>query len=403
MKPSFAITLSLLGLAALPGCGKKAATQAPAAPPPEVAVVTLAPRRIELSTELPGRTTAYRVAEVRPQVSGIILKRLFTEGGEVKAGEQLYQIDPAPYQASFDSAKAAVARSEAALNVAKLLAERRQRLAAANAISRQELDDANASHDQAKADLASAKAALEAARINLAYTEVLSPISGRIGRSSVTEGALVTSNQTVPLATVHQLDPIYVDVTQSSLELLRLRRDVATGKLKQANNDEAAVTLVLEDGTEYPEAGKLQFSEVAVDPGTGSVTLRAVFPNPRRELLPGMFVRATVKEGTKEEAILVPQRGVTRNQKGEPTALVVGEANKVELRVLKAERAIGDSWLVTDGVKAGDRVIVEGLQKIRPGMEARVVGFAPPVAGAPSPSAATASASASGASASASR
>ncbi len=373
-------SLPLLGaLALLSGCKKNAAPAGPAAlPPPEVGVVTLAAERVEITTELPGRTAALRVAEVRPQVSGIILKRLFTEGTEVKAGEQLYQIDPAPYQAAFDSAQATVARSEAAMKVAKLLAERRQRLAKSNAISKQELDDATAAYEQARADLAASKASLETARINLTYTEVLAPISGRIGRSAITEGALVTSNQTLPLATVHQLDPIYVDVTQSSLQLLRLKREFAAGQLKNTNEQEAATTLVLEDGTEYPETGKLQFSEVSVDPGTGSVTLRAVFPNPRRDLLPGMFVRATLKEGVKEGAILAPQRGVTRNSRGEPTAMVVDAEDKVELRVLKTDRIVGDKWLVTEGLQPGDRLVVEGVQKIRPGAQARAVEFVPP-------------------------
>ncbi len=380
MKPRLLFSLPLLGLAlaVLPGCGKSGGPAAAAPPPaPEVAVVTLAPETVEITTELPGRTTALRVAEVRPQVSGIILNRLFTEGAEVRAGEQLYQIDPAPYQARLDSAEAAVARSEAALKAARLLAERRQQLAKSNAISKQELDDATAAFEQATADLAAAKAELETARIQLAYTKVLSPIAGRIGRSAVTEGALVTSNQDLPLATVNQLDSIYVDVTQSSLQLLRLRRDLAAGKLQKAGEQEAAVTLILEDGTAYPEPGRLQFSEVNVDPGTGSVTLRAIFPNPRRELLPGMFVRAILQEGVKEQAILAPQRGVTRDQRGEPTALVVGADGKIELRLLKTDRIIGDRWLITDGLRAGDRLVVEGLQKIRPGVAVRVVEFSP--------------------------
>lgn len=336
-------------------------------------MVTLAPQRAEIVTELPGRTAACRIAEVRPQVSGIILNRMFTEGAEVKLGEQLYQINPATYQTAYDSAKAAVAKAEAAAHVAELLMDRRKKLASTKVISQQDYDDSFAVMRQAEADIAARNAALEEARINLEYTKVLSPIAGFIGRSMVTEGALVTSGQAGALATVQQLDPIYVDVTQSSNQLLRLQRELASGQLKNSQTKEAATRLVFEDGTQYSEPGTLQFSEVSVDPGTDSVTLRAVFPNPRRELLPGMFVRAIVSEGTNDQAILAPQKGVTRNVRGEPTAFVVGEGNKVELRVLKTDRAIGDKWLVTDGLKAGDRLIVEGLQKIAPGAEVRPV------------------------------
>lgn len=342
-------------------------------PPQEVGVVTLAPQRAEIVTELPGRTAACRIAEVRPQVSGIILKRMFTEGAEVKLGEQLYQINPATYQTAYDSAKAAVAKAEAAAHVAELLMNRRKKLADSRVISQQDYDDTFAVLRQAEADIASRNAALEEARINLEYTKVLAPISGFIGRSMVTEGALVTSGQAGALATVQQLDPLYVDVTQSSSQLLRLRRELASGQLKNSPTKEATTRLVFEDGTQYSEPGTLQFSEVSVDPGTDSVTLRAVFPNPRRELLPGMFVRALVSEGVDEQAILVPQKGITRNPRGEPTALVVGEKNKVELRLVKTDRTLGDKWLVTDGLKAGDRVIVEGVQKTAPGAEVRPV------------------------------
>ncbi|MEI6491269.1 MAG: efflux RND transporter periplasmic adaptor subunit [Verrucomicrobiota bacterium] len=369
--------MGILAFVALTGCGKKPAGSAGGAPggmpPQEVAVVTLAPQRAEIVTELPGRTAACRIAEVRPQVSGIILKRMFTEGAEVKLGEQLYQINPATYQTAYDSAKAAVAKAEAAKNVAELLLNRRQKLATSKVISQQDYDDSFAVLRQAEADISARNAALEEARINLEYTKVLSPISGFIGRSAVTEGALVTSGQAGALATVQQLDPIYVDITQSSGQLLRLRRDLASGQLKNSPGNGASTRLVFEDGTQYPESGILQFSEVSVDPGTDSVTLRAVFPNPRRELLPGMFVRAIVSEGVNEQAILAPQKGVTRNVRGEPIAFVVGEGNKVELRVLKTDRAIGDKWLVTDGLKAGDRLIVEGLQKIGPGAGVRPV------------------------------
>ncbi len=376
----FAVQI-LLVLILQSGCGKKpeggAGMPPGERPPQEVAVVTLAPQRAEIFTELPGRTAARRIAEVRPQVSGIILKRLFTEGAEVKLGEQLYQINPASYQTAYDSAKASLEKAKAAGDVAEILLNRRKKLAGSKVISEQDYDDSYAVVRQAQAEVALRNAALEEARINLEYTKVLSPISGIIGRSMVTEGALVTSGQAGALATVHQLDPIYVDVTQSSSQFLRLQREIASGQLKDSNSGEASTRLFFEDGTEYSEAGKLQFSEVSVDQGTDSVTLRAVFPNPRRELLPGMFVRAKVNEGTKEDAILAPQKGVTRNVRGEPTALVVGEGNRVELRQLKTDRAIGDKWLVTEGLKAGDRLIVEGLQKIAPGAEVRPVELAP--------------------------
>ena len=354
------------------GCGKPAApTAPPKMPPQEVGVITIAPERVEIFTELPGRTTAFRIAEVRPQVSGIILKRLYEEGSDVKEGQPLYLIDPATYKAAADSAAASVARAEAAVEVSRLNAERRGKLVQSNVISAQDNDDAIAAHKQALADLGTARASLENARINLEYTQVLSPISGRIGRSSVTEGALVTAGQPTAMATIQQLDPIYLDVTQSSTDLLRLRREAERGHIKTADGHQAAVRLVLEDGTEYSETGKIQFSEVSVDEGTGSVTLRAVFPNPKQELLPGMFVRAKVNEGIREDAILLPQKGVTRNAKGEPTALVVGEGNRVEQRVLEVDRTLGDKWIVLSGIRPGDRVILEGLQKTAPGREVK--------------------------------
>ena len=359
----------------LAGCGeqqKSARAQGPVAVP-KTTVTTLAPQRVEIVSELPGRTAPYRVAEVRPQVTGVVLKRLFTEGSEVRADQQLYQINPASYQAAYDSAQASLARAQAALNSAKLLAERYRTLIEARAVSKQQNDDAVASQQQAEADVASAKAAIETARINLVYTKVLAPIAGRVGRSTVTEGALVTSDQTAALATVQQLDPIYVDVTQSTTQVLRLQRELANGQLQSADANQATVKLVFDDGTEYSSPGKLLFSEVTVDQGTGSVTLRAVFPNPQRQLLPGMFVHARLVEGVSERALLVPQQGVARNQRGEPTALVVGEDNKVEMRALKVDRAIGDKWLVVGGVKAGDKVVVEGLQKVRPGVVVQAV------------------------------
>lgn len=368
-----ALSVTALALA-LAGCGKEQA--APQAGKPAVAVVTLKTQSVSLTTELPGRTSAFRIAEVRPQVNGIVQKRLFTEGGEVKGGQQLYQIDPSLYQASFDSSKAALARAQAQLRTAGLLADRYKPLVETRAVSRQTYDDAVAAREQANADVLSAKAALETARINLVYTKVLSPIDGIIGRSLVTEGALVTANQTTAIASVQQIDPIYVDVTQSSVQVLRLKKALASGQLQQADGAQAAkVSLQLEDGTTYAQAGKLEFSEVTVDPTTGSVTLRAVFPNPSHELLPGMFVRARLAQGVAADGLLVPQRGVTRNQRGNPTALVVNAENKAELRELVTDRAIGDQWLVTKGLAAGDRVIVEGLQSVRPGLEVNATEY----------------------------
>jgi membrane fusion protein (multidrug efflux system) len=364
----------------LTGCDEKhsgAAQAAPSAKPPEVTVVMLAPQRIAITTELPGRTSPYRIADVRPQVGGLILRRLFTEGGEVKADQQLYQIDPSTYQAAYDSARASQARAEATLKNANVQFERRRSLSVGGWVSKQDYDNAAASAQQAEADLGAAKASVEMARINLVHTKMLSPISGRIGRSSVTEGALVTTDQTTALATVQQLDPIYVDVTQSSTELSRLRRELESGQLQGAGAGEAAVTLILEDGTEYPESGKLLFSEVTVNQGTGSVTLRAEFPNPKRELLPGMFVHARLEEGVVEQAILVPQQGVTRNPRGEATAMVIGADSKAELRVIRIDRAVGDKWVATDGLRAGDKVIVDGLQKVRPGVVVHAVEAAP--------------------------
>ncbi len=361
------VSLTVLAIS-LAACSKK--QDAPQAGKPQVNVVTLSTQQVSLTTELPGRTSPFRVAEVRPQVNGIVQKRLFTEGGDVKSGQQLYQIDPALYQASYDSQKAALARAQAQLKTSALLVERYQPLVETRAISRQTYDNAIATRDQASADVLSAKAALDTARINLVYTKVLSPIDGIIGRSSVTEGALVTANQATALAVVQQIDPIYVDVTQSSVQLLRLQNALASGQIKKAEGEQAAqVYLTLEDGTQFDQPGKLQFSEVTVDPGTGSVTLRAVFPNPTRRLLPGMFVRARLVDGVAAEGLLVPQTGVTRNQRGIPTALVVNAENKVELRELTTDRAIGDKWLVTSGLAAGEKVIVEGLQMVRPGAE----------------------------------
>jgi membrane fusion protein, multidrug efflux system len=346
------VGVALALVVALTACSAKK-EDPPPPPPVAVKVVTLKPESVSLTTDLPGRMVAYRVAEIRPQVNGVILKRMFVEGTDVKEGRQLYQIDPALYQAAYDSA-AATAESS------RLQAERYKPLAEANAVSKQD-------YDNAVAAAAQNKASAETAHINLVYTRLLSPISGRIGRSSVTEGALVTANQTTSLATVQQLDPIYVDVTQPSAVLLRLKRELAARQLVQAGANQAEVHLFLEDGSRYSLAGKLQFAEVQVDQTTGSVTLRALFPNPDKLLLPGMFVREQIEEGNRKDALLVPQVAVTHNQKGDPTALIVDANNKVELRSLVTERAIGDKWLVTDGVQAGERVIVEGVQFAKPG------------------------------------
>ena len=346
-----------IAISVLTACGND--SKPPAAQAPEVGVVTLQSEAVTLNTELPGRTAAFRIAEVRPQVDGIILRRLFKEGSDVKEGQQLYQIDPATYQATYKSAEATLVSS-------RQLAERYGKLVGIQAVSQQE-------HEQAKAAWLSAQAAVERAGINLRYTKVLSPISGRIGRSNVTEGALATNGQAAALATVQQLDPIYVDVTQPAAALLRLRRELAGGQLESAGANAARVRLILEDGSEYAEPGRLEFSEVSVDQGTGSVTLRAVFPNPRHELLPGMFVHARLQDGVKKAAILAPQRGVTRDLRGQATALVANQQDEVELRAIKTDRVIGDKWLVTEGLNAGDRVIVEGLQFVRPGAKIKPV------------------------------
>ncbi|EHP8981939.1 multidrug efflux RND transporter periplasmic adaptor subunit AcrA [Salmonella enterica subsp. enterica serovar Infantis] len=363
-----AVVLMLSGSLALTGCDDKQDQQG-GQQMPEVGVVTLKTEPLQITTELPGRTVAYRIAEVRPQVSGIILKRNFVEGSDIEAGVSLYQIDPATYQATYDSAKGDLAKAQAAANIAELTVKRYQKLLGTQYISKQEYDQALADAQQATAAVVAAKAAVETARINLAYTKVTSPISGRIGKSSVTEGALVQNGQAS--ATVQQLDPIYVDVTQSSNDFLRLKQELANGSLKQENG-KAKVDLVTSDGIKFPQSGTLEFSDVTVDQTTGSITLRAIFPNPDHTLLPGMFVRARLQEGTKPTALLVPQQGVTRTPRGDATVLVVGADNKVETRQIVASQAIGDKWLVTDGLKAGDRVVVSGLQKVRPGAQVKV-------------------------------
>lgn len=369
------------------GCNKPKAGAPPPSGPPEVGIIVVKPEKVSLTTELSGRTAPQHIAEVRPQVGGIVQKRMFTEGSDVKAGQILYQIDPATYQAAFASAKAAEARAEANLIPARLKEERYKGLVKIRAVSQQDYDDAYAALKQGEADVAATVAAVETARINLAYTKVTAPISGRIGRSTVTDGALVTASQPAPLATIQQLSSIYVDVTQSSAELLRLKRNLASGLLKKGGADQAEVKLLLEDGSAYPLPGTLKFSEVTVDQSTGSIILRAIFPNPKQTLLPGMFVRAILEEGVSEQAILVPQRGVTRNPKGDAMVMLVGADEKVEPRTIKVVSTVGDKWLVSDGLKAGDRVILEGLQRARPGSPVKAVPFgsspaAPPVAAA---------------------
>ncbi|MDR9754818.1 efflux RND transporter periplasmic adaptor subunit [Pseudomonas sp. SZMC_28357] len=375
-KPAVTALVTAVALASLlSGCKKEEA--APAAPPPQVGVVTLQPQAYTLTSELPGRTSAYRIAEVRPQVNGIILKRLFKEGADVKEGQQLYQIDPSIYEATLKSA-------QANLQSTKSISDRYQQLVKEQAVSRQEYDTALANRLQSEASL-------QTAQINVRYTKVYAPISGRIGRSAVTEGALVSNGQADPMAVIQQLDPIYVDVTQSSVELLQLRRDLETGRLQKSGDNAAMVKLKLEDGSDYKQEGQLEFSEVSVDQTTGSVTLRAVFPNPDHTLLPGMFVHAQLQSGVNSKAILAPQQGVTRDLKGIPTAMVVNQDNKVELRQLVVNRTAGAYWLVEKGLNAGDRVITEGLQYIKPGVEVQVkeasnakpAGAAAPAAAAP--------------------
>ncbi len=401
----------------LTGCDRQQAAAPPPPPVPEVATVTIQPRRIVLTTELPGRTSAYRVAEIRPQVSGLVQKRLFTEGSDVKAGQTLYQIDPAPFQAALDSANAnldasrkgtdraraalnasiaGVARQQATLTLARANRQRLDDLFADKAVSASQRDQAVADADVALATLHAAEAqvesdrqaiaaaeaaikqseaAMETTRISLAYTKITAPISGRIGRSTVTDGAIVTAYQPVALATIQQMDPMYVDVPQSTAELLRLKRRLEDGRLNPGGVNENQVQIVMEDGSPYAQKGSLQFRDISVDASTGSVIVRMVFPNPDGVLLPGMFLKAIVQEGVNEKALLVPQQGVSRDPKGNPLALVVDATGKVAMKQLALDRAIGDQWLVSSGLSAGDRVIVEGMQKARPGTPVREVPF----------------------------
>ena len=358
---------------AMTACNR--AVQAPPPPAPEVATVTVAQQQVLLTTELPGRTSPYLIAEIRPQVNGLIQKRLFKEGSDVKAGQELYQIDPAPFQAALDNAQAALGRTEANLPALQLRANRYKEALADKAVSRQDLDDASAALNQVQADIRYYRAMVETARINLNYAHVVSPISGRIGTSTVTDGAIVTAYQPVALATIQQLDPIYVDVPQSTTELLRLQRRLEEGRINRDGTNANQVQLMLGDGATFPLEGTVQFRDVSVDPTTASVILRMVFPNPNGVLLPGMFVRAVVKEGVNAQAILIPQQAVSRDPKGNPLALIVNASGKVEQRMLSLDRAIGDQWLVSTGLEPGDRVIAEGMQKVRPGAEVKAVPF----------------------------
>ena len=362
----------LAALVVLGGCVQ--AKQAPQAPQaPEVTVVTVQPQSVPVTTELPGRTSAYLVAQVRARVDGIVLRREFQEGADVKASQRLYQIDPAPFRAALDNALAVEQKMQAALASTTAQAERYKILLPGNGVSKQDYDNAIAMQGQSQGDLAAAKAAVQTARINLGYTDVASPITGRIGVSLVTPGAFVQQSAATLMTTVQQIDPIYVDVNQSSAEGLQLRRDLASGRVKVNDTGAAKVTLLLEDGTEYPLAGKLQFTDITVDPNTGSVTVRAVFPNPDHVLLPGMFVRARIEEGVNDQAMLVPQQGVTRDPQGHATALVVGADGQVASRTLQATRTLGDKWVVEGGLSPGERVIVAGVQKVQPGATARAV------------------------------
>ncbi|MFT3965766.1 MAG: efflux RND transporter periplasmic adaptor subunit [Sphingobium sp.] len=363
--PLFCLILPLL-----PGCGQDKAPQ-PAAV--EVGVVTLSAQDVTLSTELPGRTTATMVSEVRPQVAGIVQKRLFTEGSLVTAGQPLYQIDPSLYSASREEAAATLANAQASLATADAKARRYATLTGTEAVSAQDKDDVTAAARQARASVRQAQASLGTASINLRFTQVRAPIGGRIGRSSVTPGALVTASQTDSLATIQQLDPIFVDITQSSAKLLELRRSLATGKMLPAS---ATIRLKLDDGSDYAQAGRIEFAEPIVDPDSGTVTLRARFPNPDGLLLPGMFVRVVAPQSVMPNAILAPQQGISRDAKGGATALVVGRDNKVERRTVTAAQAIGDKWLITSGLKAGDRLIVEGTDKVQSGATVRPVATA---------------------------
>jgi membrane fusion protein (multidrug efflux system) len=362
----------------LEGC-KNSATPDAAQPIPFVGVFEVKSSRVSMFAELPGRTSPYQIAEVRPQINGIIQKRLFTEGSDVKSGEVLYQIDPALYRAALDSAQASLAKARANLDTIELKFQRYKELIKINAVSKQEFDDVQAAYKQSLADVQSGEAAVQTASINLGYTQITSPISGRVGISSFTAGALVTAGQAAALTSVQQLDPIYVDLVQSSSDLMKIKRALDSGSLKRAGKDAVKMRLILDDKVQYPLEGKFQFSDVSVDTGTGSVTLRAVFPNPKHDLLPGMFVRAVLEEGVNENGLLVPQQGVTHDARGNATALVLTPQSKVEQRVLELGEAVGDQWVVKSGLSVGDLLIVDGVQKVKPGGSAQVAPAAPPL------------------------
>ncbi len=377
LAPSIAplgLAIALATPLTLAACGGGAPQQQAPQGPPQVGFVTIREQPVTLTTELPGRTSAYETSEVRPQVNGLVLARLFQEGDFVRAGQPLYRIDAAPYQAQVASARAALARARSAIASSRALARRYGELVKINAISKQDFENATTSAQQAEADVAAQQAALRTAQIDLARTTVKAPIAGRIGRSTFTTGALVTAAQTDPLTTIQRLDPIYVDIQQSSADLLKLRQQIMSGQLSRGGGA-ARVRLKLEDGSDYGIEGTLKFADVTVDPTTGTQAIRAVFANPRGLLLPGMFVRAELVQGTQGAAMLVPQRAVSRDEKGQPTVMVVGQGDKVEARVLTAPRTIGDNWLVTAGLKPGDRVIVEGAQNLRPGSPVKAVAW----------------------------
>ena len=378
MRPLHLAVLAACSIALLPGLEGCARHAPPSPPPPDVGVVVLQPQTVPLETELPGRLNPTTSSDVRPQVGGLILKRLFQEGADVHAGQVLYEIDPKPYQASADQARGQLANAEANLTTTRLKAQRYGELIKINAISQQDYDDAKAAGQQAEATVVQQRAALRSAEINLGYTKVTAPISGRIGRSSFTPGALVTASQSDALATIQKLDPIYVDLSQSSAALLRLERGLAHGQLSHPDAARTEVRLVLEDGSAYPLAGRLEFTDVTVDQNAGTVDLRAVFPNPNRILLPGMYVRAHITEGVAQNAILAPQQGVSRDPKGGGTAFVVDAQGHAQPRRLTILRAVGDAWLVSAGLSAGDRLIVDGLQRVKPGAAVHAVPASSP-------------------------
>ena len=371
------VMAAFLSISVLTGCGKPPGGPPPAPGTPEVGILAVQAQRVVFSTELPGRTAPFMIAEIRPQVSGIVQKRSFTEGSTVKAGQVLYLIDPATYRATYNSDLAALAKAEASLTSVRLKNERYKELAALDAVSRQDYDDAVSSLGESRADVASAKANVESSRINLTYTQVNAPITGRIGKSGITPGALVTANQTSTMATIQQLDPIYVDVTQPSAALLRLKKSLSNGEIQKSGATAAKVRLKLEDGSLYPLEGTLEFSDVTVDQDTGAITLRAVFPNPNADLLPGMYVRAVLEEGFKEQGLLVPQQAVSRDSTGKPMTYVVGKDNTLERRELTTDRAIGDQWLISSGLNVGDQLVVDGQQRASAGVKVKTVPWKP--------------------------